>query len=153
MPVTKQNKDNELIDLVRQKSRQGFERLYSEYAGALYGVTKQMITDEPAAQKILEETLTSAWVHIEQYNVKEQSFFIWLLFICRRICKQHLLNEMPVKMQQAGNENTGNCQSVLEMVLLRGQSYDEVAKIMNVPASSILSSTRAGLQGLRKGQK
>jgi RNA polymerase sigma factor (sigma-70 family) len=109
MPADMRNKDSELITLVRNGSKQGYKRLYNQYAGALYGVIRQMINDEQAAQKALEETLIDAWKTIGEYE-GQQSFFMWLLLICRRVCKQRMRDDMEMKKEPIENVKDGKRQ-------------------------------------------
>lgn len=149
MPAEKHNEDEELISLMNQKTKEGFERLYAQYAGALYGIIKGMVPDSGKACKLLEDTFVCAWAGIEQYEREESSLFIWLMSICRRLCKQYIKEQMPGNKQVNAMPGV-DYKSVVEMICLGGHSYDEVANKMNVPVNTVLQQTRTGLQSFKK---
>ena len=55
LPDTIIYSEQELVALLKQKSRDGFNYLYKQYSAVLYGVIRKVIFDEQTAQDVLQE--------------------------------------------------------------------------------------------------
>ncbi|HVG12982.1 MAG TPA: sigma-70 family RNA polymerase sigma factor, partial [Flavisolibacter sp.] len=75
--------EGELIALLKNKDEQAFSYLYDNYAGALYGVVKQIVTDLEVGNDVLQEVFVSIWKKIDSYDATKGRLFTWMLNIAR----------------------------------------------------------------------
>lgn len=74
----------EMISLLKNKDKEGFDILYDSYSAALYGVGLHITEDEELAEQIVENTFIFIWNNIDKYNPLETSFDVWIFSIVRR---------------------------------------------------------------------
>ncbi len=167
---------HELIELLRQKSRQGFSQLYDSYAPALYGIISSIIKDKTAAEDVLQESFVKVWKNVANYQEEKGTLFTWLLNIARytaidylrsRQYKQQLQNQNLTDSEYIDNkvrtqpavENSGlkiliskmepKYREVIDLVYFMGYTQDEVSKMLNIPLGTVKTRARMGLQILR----
>jgi RNA polymerase sigma-70 factor, ECF subfamily len=176
MPTIAPIATHELIELLRQKSRQGFNQLYDSYAPALYGIISNIIKDTAAAEDVLQEAFVKVWKNIAQYQEEKGTLFTWLLNITRYTAidflrskqhKQQLKNQSLIDSEyierqanvQPNVENSGlrglvaklepKYREIIDLVYFLGHTQDEVSKILNMPLGTVKTRARMGLQILR----
>ena len=71
------------MNLLKGKDNQAFSYLYDNYAGALYGVVKQIVTDAETGNDVLQEVFVSIWRKIDSYDETKGRLFTWMLNIAR----------------------------------------------------------------------
>jgi Sigma-70 region 2 len=79
---------NELVPLIRLKSRNGAETLYDQYAAALLLAIFRIVPQKEKAEMVLEKTYVWIWLNIDQYSEQEKSFLAWLMAIARRFAQE-----------------------------------------------------------------
>src|SRR5581483_10388206 len=76
--------EQELVLALKKKNNQAFAFLYDNYAGALYSIIKQIITDNSElANDVLQEVFINIWRKIETYDHTKGRLFTWMLNIAR----------------------------------------------------------------------
>ena len=69
---------------LKERDNQAFNFLYDNYAGALYSIIKQIITDNAElASDVLQEVFINIWRKIETYDQTKGRLFTWMLNIAR----------------------------------------------------------------------
>lgn len=71
----------DLIELLKQKSREGFSQLYDQYAPSLYGIVNKIVRDATIAKDVLQDVFVKVWKNIEHYKEEKGTLFTWLLNI------------------------------------------------------------------------
>lgn len=153
--------DQLLIDLLLEKNKHAFKFLYDTYSPALHGSIIEIVANKDLAFTVLEEVFITAWNEIGNYNKKNQSIFIWLLHIARRISQQALrsigswpdasqLAEVSWQLRKVLQRMEKGPKSVIELTYYQGLSKPQVAQIMNVPLQTVEQLLQVGFQQLRQ---
>src|SRR5579863_10703152 len=76
--------EQELVAALKARDNLAFAFLYDNYAGALYSIIKQIITDNSElASDVLQEVFINIWRKIESYDQTKGRLFTWMLNIAR----------------------------------------------------------------------
>jgi RNA polymerase sigma-70 factor (ECF subfamily) len=81
--------DDELAVRIQARDAEALELLYQRYETALRRHVAAMVSDETAAQDLVQETFLRAWTHAEQWN-GEGHFKGWLYRIATNLALNHL---------------------------------------------------------------
>ena len=73
----------QLVTRLKSGDQVAFAEVYDRYSAALNGIVSRIITDEDAAQDVLQDTFVKIWKNIQQYDSSKGSFFTWMLNIAR----------------------------------------------------------------------
>src|SRR5271156_5745929 len=102
-PVT--YSESELIILIKQNDKKGFDFLYANYAAALSFTIGKIITDKHTAEDILQEVFINIWININQYDVSKGHFYTWMRNIAINKCKDFLRCSIHnMRKRASGNE-------------------------------------------------
>jgi RNA polymerase sigma factor (sigma-70 family) len=176
MPTISPIATYDLIELLRQKSREGFNGLYDNYGPSLYGIICKIVKDTATAEDVLQEVFVKVWKNIEHYKEEKGTLFTWLLNITRYTAIDYLRSrqhQQKIKNQNAGDpeyiegelfiqpafEYTGlrslvaklepKYREIIDLVYFWGYTQDEVSKMLNLPLGTVKTRARMGLQTLR----
>ena len=72
-----------LVQMVKAKDEKGFEILYDNYCGALYGILIKIVKRTDVADDLMQETFVKIWRQIESFDVSRGTIFTWMLNIAR----------------------------------------------------------------------
>jgi RNA polymerase sigma-70 factor, ECF subfamily len=158
---------NDLVELLRQKNRDGYNELYERYAATLYGIISKIVNDT---------SFVKVWKNIDNYSKEKGSLFTWLLNIARytaidylrsRQHRQKLKNQtltdneyIQESFYTVNNVDNSSLKGlvaklepkyreVIDLVYFWGYTQDEVSKILNMPLGTVKTRARMGLQLLR----
>jgi RNA polymerase sigma factor (sigma-70 family) len=165
--------ERELVALLRQKDDNAFSYLYDHYAGALYGVVKQIVLDAEVANDVLQEVFVSIWRKIDTYDDAKGRLFTWMLNIARNAAIdkkrskgfQQNLKQLPldnVVMQapaRAGIDDYGlkkvlfklkeEQRLLIDLSYYQGFTHDQIAKALDMPLGTVKTRIRSALIQLR----
>lgn len=166
--------ERELVALLRQKDNNAFTYLYDHYAGALYGIIKQIVTDTDLANDVLQEVFVSIWKKIDTYDDSKGRLFTWMLNIARnasidktrsKAFRQGLKQESIMTDQVLyGTVKPGVDDYGLKKVLFRlkneqrmlidlsyyqGYTHEQIAQALNIPLGTVKTRIRSALIQLR----
>jgi RNA polymerase sigma-70 factor (ECF subfamily) len=74
----------EIICLLKNKEKEGFDRLYDTYSAALYKLSLHITRDAKLAQQVLENSFIFIWKNINTYTPSQISFGVWLVSIVKQ---------------------------------------------------------------------
>jgi len=102
-PKEKLNIEEEaLLSLLKNKDKRGFDILYSNYAGALYGLIYKTVSSETLANELLGLVFAKILHDIDSYAASKTSLFAWLYRTTQKILVAHqtsaLKNESHLKV-------------------------------------------------------
>lgn len=91
--------DEELMRLVRTRSRPALEALYDRYVKLVYAFARKAADEEQTAKDIVQGVFLRLWTTKAEYRAKEGLFVNWLLTIARNVSidlhrqrRRHLTN-------------------------------------------------------------
>lgn len=166
--------DQQIIQLLQSGDKQAIGQLYDRYADSLYGVLRQMLRDEPAAQDVLQDTFVKVWKNGHRYDPQKATLFTWLI----RIARNTALDYRRASQTRSGHEihsaaaNVGKVEPalnpdhldlpehlaklepkygrVLHALFFLGLSQQEASEKLDIPLGTVKSRLRVGLRELRK---
>ncbi|MCB9045868.1 MAG: sigma-70 family RNA polymerase sigma factor [Chitinophagales bacterium] len=164
--------------LLKQKSRQGFDYLYKQYSGALYGIIRKVIADEQTAQDVLQEAFVKIWNNIDKFDPAKGRLYTWMLNLCRNTAIDKLRSKGEImkgkirtgddivyneqndlsteqKTDTIGLRNVvagmkPEYQSIVELAYFKGFTLDEISKSLDVPLGTVKTRMRKAMSILRE---
>ena len=174
MSVKRTYEEQELVTSLRSKDNQAFGYLYDHYAGALYGVIRQIVGETELSNDILQETFVNIWRKIDSYDETKGRLFTWMLNIARNaaIDKTRSKSFQQSQRQQSLTNGESIQPSVkpgiddygLKKVLLKlkdeqrllidlsyyqGFTHEQIAKALDIPLGTVKTRIRSALTQLR----
>ena len=70
--------EDSIITHLKNGDKIAINLLYENYADALFGVIKKVISDDDLAQDVLQETLIKVWKKGKSYDPEKAKLFTWL---------------------------------------------------------------------------
>ncbi|WDF45555.1 sigma factor [Chryseobacterium sp. KACC 21268] len=71
--------DTELYLLIKERSKSGFEYMYSRYSCILYGLAVKAVKSKEYAEEIVEQTFTKIWKSIDLFINQNASMNVWII--------------------------------------------------------------------------
>ena len=157
--MTKEVTERELIELIKVRSRDGFDILYQNYSCLAYGIIYRVLGDEKEADDILQQVFMQIWKHICDDNFEKDFLSTWIINFVRSESINHKKRENKSGFEEAGDAYRkhdspegidGIHREVMEIVFLQGHSYATAAKILGIPIETLKTRMRDALQILRE---
>jgi RNA polymerase sigma factor (sigma-70 family) len=173
MADLKKYSEEELVNLLRQKSQSAFNYLYDNYSAAIYTNILNIVKDEQVAADVLQETFVKIWRQLDSYDEKKSRLFTWMMAISRNTAidmlrskdfrnqQQNLeLDESvykatsEMKMEDMGLRKVINAlkpehKNIVDLAYFGGYTHSEIAKLLDIPAGTVKTRLRAGLLQLK----
>lgn len=173
-----QHTEEELVFLLQKKSREGFDYLYKNYSGVLYGIIRKTIQDEQTAQDVLQDVFVKIWNNISQFDPAKGRIYTWMINIARNAAIDKLRSKgeiMKSKIQTGENvvynleqglkteqkvDTIGlnklieglkpEYQTIINLAYFKGFTLDEIAKTLDIPLGTVKTRMRHAIQLLRQ---
>src|SRR5580658_1213406 len=171
--------EQELVLALKERNNQAFGFLYDNYAGALYSIIKQIITDNSElANDVLQEVFINIWRKIATYDQTKGRLFTWMLNIARNAAIDTLRSksyqnsqknqELPENVYKAvtdqiTQQNVDNIglkkvleklkpehRILVELSYFKGFTHEEIADMMSIPLGTVKTRIRNALLQLRE---
>lgn len=170
--------EEELVQLLKNKSRVAFSYLYDNYAPALNGIILRTISDEHTAKDVLQDVFVKIWNNVEQYDGIKGRLFTWMINIARNAAIDKLRSKgeiMKAKMHTSENavemagehlkaepitdliglkkfvsELKPEYRTLIELAYFSGFTMDEISKTLKVPIGTVKTRMRSALKQLRE---
>lgn len=166
----------QLIDLLLQRDKATFERLYDDYSAAIYGLTLKILKDEVLAEDALQETFVRIWRKIHTYDACKGRLFTWMLNIARNISIDMLraagsrkvaqtisiheysfdskgpstsMQVEHIGLREFVNGLPSDQKMVIELIYFLGYTHSEVAEEFQIPLGTVKSRVRLAMNHLR----
>lgn len=172
-----QYSEENLVNLLKKKDRQGINYLYDNYSKVIYGVILKGVNKEEVAEDILQEVFVKIWKNIESYDPLKGRLYTWMLNIARNSVIDYLRSKQNMKDAQNQNiensvntinkiensvQNTDNIglkqlveslpenhKEVIDLVYFKGFTQDETSKELNIPLGTVKTRVRSAIGMLR----
>lgn len=165
--------EHELVASLRLKSDEAFTYLYEHYAGALYGMIKQIVADAELSNDVLQETFVNIWRRIDTYDETKGRLFTWMLNIARNAAidktrskgfqqTQRLIpldGEVVQPSVRPGIDDYGLKKLILklkdeqrlliDLSYFQGYTHEQIATALHIPLGTVKTRIRSALTQLR----
>lgn len=169
--------EEELIKMLRLKTKEAFDQLYQQYAAVLYGVILRVLGDEHTSQDVLQEAFIKIWQRIDQYDPAKGRLYTWMLNIARNAAvdklrskgeimktKIHTGEDIVYNETMAGSTGQSTDTiglrklvaelkpehgTVVQMAYFNGYSMEEIAKTLEIPVGTVKTRMRSAIKQLK----
>lgn len=169
-------KEDNLVALLKNKDRQGYNMLYDNYAPTLLGVLMKIVGEQEAAEDLLQDVFVKIWNNIGSYDPKKGRLYTWMLNITRNTGIDKLRSKDFKKGEQnrpidkyvngiredsltSKTDTIGlkklveqlkpDQYTVIDMLYFKGYSQSETAEALGIPLGTVKTRARAALLELR----
>lgn len=170
--------EDQLVALLREGSREGFNYIYDAYSTALYHAILRLIPEEETAQDVLQEAFVKIWRNIGQYDAGRGRLYTWMLNISRNAAIDRLRSRGEVmKSKIRGDEsvvhniprNAGmdpqtdtiglqnlvaglrpEYRKIVDLAYYQGYTLSEISQTLDVPLGTVKTRMRAAMLQLRE---
>jgi RNA polymerase sigma factor (sigma-70 family) len=170
--------EEELVLLLKQRSREAFDYLYKQYGAAMYGVIYKVLNDKQTAEDVLQEAFVKVWKNIGQHDAQKGRLYTWMLNIARNaaidklrskgeIMKGKILNSDEIVYDGGGGLKTEQqtdtiglrksvdslkpeYKTIVELAYFKGYTLDEISKTLQTPLGTVKTRMRSAMKQLRE---
>ncbi|MEP3839002.1 MAG: RNA polymerase sigma factor [Algibacter sp.] len=167
--------EKQIVTLLQNSDKKAISLLYENYADALLGVIKKVISDDDTAQDVLQETFVKIWRYAKKYDASKAKLFTWLYRIAYnsaidkiRSQKNKTNNEVQMETSTVykvtSNELNQDVldikkhlssldikyQIVINALFFEGMTQQEASDELEIPLGTIKSRLKIGLRELKK---
>ena len=163
--------DKNIVALIKQRDEEAFEALYAEYKNLVYYVIYQIVKNNDAASRLLQDTFVTVYTKIDQYA--GGNFKYWILTIAKNLAKNYATrdmikerriikdNEMIYEITDNTNVGLGKYDEILAENFLPeekdiivyhvvfGYKFKEIAEIMEKSPKYISLKYKVSLKNLK----
>ncbi|GAB4424580.1 MAG: sigma-70 family RNA polymerase sigma factor [Turneriella sp.] len=176
MPMPEGN-DHNIVRLILQGDKQAFATIYDAYAPRILGLAKKMLTDQSAAEDIVQETFLVLWRKAHLYTADKGALLTWLYRICRNLCLDRLKGvqnrrELSVSQdfiardRESSHPDQDACslslrvsaalqslndqeRELIEQAFFQGLSHRKIAQRTRIPLGTVKTRIASALRKLR----
>ena len=170
--------ENELVSLLQQHDRKGFEYLYDRYSAALYGVVLRIVRSEELAEDVVQEAFVKIWKNIGMYDRSKGTLFTWMLNIARNTAIDKIRSQdfkQQAKIQDV-EQNVGMVEKqthvqletdhiglekyvsqlkpehhlIVDYLYFRGYTQSELADELGIPLGTVKTRVKMAITHLRE---
>lgn len=167
----------ELIDLLKDRNVNGFNYLYDNYSGALYGVILRVVVFKDDADEVLQDVFVKIWNSSAQYDASKGTLYTWMLNIARntaidKLKSKNFQNNLKNQsipdfvsndsalavnqtdhfneIQNVVNKMKDHYKDIINKSYFEGYTQQEISDNMNIPLGTVKTRTRAAFVELRE---
>lgn len=169
--------EEELVSLLRQQDRKGFEYLYDRYSAALYGVVLRIVRTEALAEDVVQEAFVKIWKNFTAYERTKGTLFTWMLNVARNTAIDKIRSqdyrqqaqiqdvtqnvssidrqasvEMPVNhigFEKFVAQLKPEHQILVDYLYFKGYTQSEVAQELDIPLGTVKTRIKTAISHLR----
>lgn len=166
----------QLLSLLKSKDEKGFNYLYDNYSGALYGVILRIVHYQTEANEVLQDVFVKIWNSISSFDENKASLYTWMLNIARnsaidRLKSKSFQNDLKNQsipdfvndnialsseqkhefneVQKMVNTLKEDYRIVINKAYFEGYTQEEIAEELQIPLGTVKTRTRAALLELK----
>jgi RNA polymerase sigma-70 factor, ECF subfamily len=170
--------EEELVSLLKNKDQKGFNILYNNYSGALFGVINKIVQSNDDANDLLQDTFLKIWRNIDNYDASKGSIFTWMMNIARNLAidrvrsadfrdssqnismEDNVIYQIDNEYQVVQDIDAIGLQKVVEklrpeykqlidLVYYKGYTQAEVSEEYGIPLGTVKTRIKAAVGSLR----
>lgn len=167
----------QLVSMLRSRDEDGFNYLYENYSGALYGVIIKVITYKEESNEVLQDVFVKIWNSIQSFDDNKGSLYTWMLNIARnsaidRLKSKAFRNDLKnqsipefvndsTKLSTEQKHEFNEIQNVVDTLredykviinkaYFGGYTQEEISEDLGIPLGTVKTRSRAALKELRE---
>lgn len=169
--------EQDLLELLKNKSEKGFAVLYDNYSAALFGVIKKIVVSEDIAADVTQDVFVKIWKNLDNYNATKGTIFTWMINIARNSAIDKIRSQEYIQTRAnleienyvgiIDNENTTalNIEAIglrniveklrpeykqlIDLVYFKGYTQSEIADEFGIPLGTIKTRIKSAITSLR----
>lgn len=170
--------EEELVSLLKNKDQKGFNILYNNYSGALFGVVNKIVQSNDDANDLLQDTFLKIWRNIDNYDASKGSIFTWMMNIARNLAidrvrsadfrdssqnismEENVIYQIDNEYQTVQDIDSIGLQKIVEklrpeykqlidLVYYKGYTQAEVSEEYGIPLGTVKTRIKAAVGSLR----
>lgn len=170
--------EEELVSLLKNKDQKGFNILYNNYSGALFGVVNKIVQSNDDANDLLQDTFLKIWRNIDNYDASKGSIFTWMMNIARNLAidrvrsadfrdssqnismednviyqvdnEYHVVQDIDaIGLQKVVEKLRPEYKQLIDLVYYRGYTQAEVSEEYGIPLGTVKTRIKAAVGSLR----
>jgi RNA polymerase sigma-70 factor (ECF subfamily) len=167
--------EKQIVTLLQNSDKKAISLLYENYADALFGVIKKVISDDDTAQDVLQETFVKIWRYAKKYDASKAKLFTWLYRIAYNTAIDKVRSQKNKKSNEVQMETSAvykvtsnelnqdvldikkhlrsldeKYQIVINALFFEGMTQQEASDELDIPLGTIKSRLKIGLRELKK---
>ena len=173
---TEQISLDQLLSLLISRDEKGFNYLYQNYSGALYGVIIRIVRYEVEANEVMQDVFVKIWNSVTSYDQNKGSLYTWMLNIARnsaidRLKSKSFQNDLKNQsIPDFVNDNAAlsteqkhefhevqkgvatlrdDYKILINKAYFGGYTQEEISEELGIPLGTVKTRTRAALLELR----
>ena len=167
----------QILSLLMSRDEKGFNYLYKNYSGALYGVIIRIVRYEVEANEVLQDVFVKIWNSVKSFDPGKASLYTWMLNIARnsaidRIKSKSFQNDLQNQsipdfvsdgiglsteqshefneVQDRVNTLRDDYKILINKAYFGGLTQEEIAEELQIPLGTVKTRTRAALTELKE---
>ena len=170
--------EEELVSLLKNKDQKGFNILYNNYSGALFGVVNKIVQSNDDANDLLQDTFLKIWRNIDNYDASKGSIFTWMMNIARNLAidrvrsadfrdssqnismednviyqvdnEYHVVQDIDaIGLQKVVEKLRPEYKQLIDLVYYKGYTQAEVSEEFGIPLGTVKTRIKAAVGSLR----
>lgn len=168
---------DQILSLLLSRDEKGFNYLYKNYSGALYGVIIRIVRYEEEADEVLQDVFVKIWNSVKSFDSTKASLYTWMLNIARnsaidRLKSKSFQNDLQNQsipdfvsdgiglsteqshdfneVQNQVNKLRDDYKILINKAYFGGLTQEEIAEELQIPLGTVKTRTRAALIELRE---
>jgi len=167
--------EKQIVTLLQNSDKKAISLLYENYADALFGVIKKIISDDDTAQDVLQESFVKIWRYAKKYDPSKAKLFTWLYRIAYNTAIDKVRSQKNKKSNEVQMESSSvykvtsnelnqdvldikkhlssldeKYQIVINALFFEGMTQQEASDELDIPLGTIKSRLKIGLRELKK---
>jgi len=169
--------EQEIIALLLKRDEKGFNYLYDNYAGAIYGIITKVVHLKEYADEIIQDVFVKIWKNIAQFDAGKGRLYTWMINLARNTAIDYIRSKgyqneqknqsIPefvndseqyattpnvdhIGMKNVLSQLKGEWQELIELAYFKGYTQQEIAERLDIPIGTIKTRTRNALIELKR---
>ncbi|MDQ0476490.1 MULTISPECIES: RNA polymerase sigma factor [Chryseobacterium] len=167
---------DQILSLLLSRDEKGFNYLYKNYSGALYGVIIRIVRYEEEANEVLQDVFVKIWNSVKSFDSNKASLYTWMLNIARnsaidRLKSKSFQNDLQNQslpdfvndhatlsteqqhefneIQKGVNTLREDYRILINKAYFGGFTQEEISEELGIPLGTVKTRTRAALLELK----
>ncbi len=143
--------ESELLSFLDDKSFQGLNILYTNYAEALLTGIYLIVEDYDVAENLLMENFIYIWNNFTAYDAGKSRFIVWVITIT--LCKAHNHKNNHIQsdsLKEVFTHIVLKNKFIMYLLVFAGLTQTEISSELNMPAGTVKSTARNVVNELRQ---